>query len=134
MENQNQQLVLDWIETLAAGEDPFPALADDVTFIIPGSASNPIFGTFEGKEEVGNFFTELGKKAERQEFTVTSSLTEGNEIVVFLDEEIFPKKDPHKKYLNHTAWFFRLNDNPTNKKIVKLYCYDDTAVTEEALG
>ena len=132
--NQNQQFVLNWLETLESGGDPFAALADDVTFIIPGPVSNPIFGTFKGKEKISQFFTELGKKVEQQKFTVTSCLTEGNTVVVFLDEQIFPKKNPHQKYLNRTAWLFKLNDHPRDKKILYLYCYDDTAITAEALG
>ena len=132
--NQNQQFVLDWLKTLESGGDPVPALADNATFIIPGSVSNPIFGTFEGKEKISQFFIELGKKTEQCQFTVTSCLTEGNRVVVFLDEAIFPQKNPHQKYLNRTAWLFKLNDHPRDKKILYLYCYDNTAITAEALG
>ncbi len=132
VENQNQQVVVDWIKTLDLGNgDPFAVLAEDVTFVIPGPKSNPIFGTFKGKEEVGKFFTESGNKVERQNLKVKSCLAEGNKIVVFLDEEIVPKKEPKKTHTNHTAWSFTLNND---KKIVYLYCYDDTAVTSEAFG
>lgn len=132
--NNNRQFVLSWIKCLESGGDPFADLAEDVIFIIPGPASNPIFGTFRGQEEVAKFFQSLQAKVAQQKFKVTNCLAEENVVVVFLNEEIFSKQDPNKKYLNRTAWLFKLNDEPTNKKIVYLYCYDDTAITSEALG
>ena len=147
-----------WIKTL--NDNPLDnyilnTLADNVTFEIPGPTSNKIFGTFKGKRDetdktdkttdqrdektVNDFFEALAKKVKKQNFEIkkneqseeTLTMVKGNMVLVFLDETIFPRKYPKKTYLNSTAWLFTLNEK---QKIVKLYCYDDTAITSEALG
>ena len=77
----NCKFIQDWIENNLPLED----LDREVTFVIPGSESNPIFGTFRGIEEVKKFFRLLQEKLEEKEmeqtFEVTNCIAEGNQVI-----------------------------------------------------
>jgi ketosteroid isomerase-like protein len=127
----NCKFIKDWIENNLPLED----LDREVTFVIPGSESNPIFGTFKGIEEVINFFRllqeKLTEKEMEQTFEVTNCIAEGNQVVALVKETFTSKNSSSEHYLNHSAWYFRLNDK---QKIVYLYTYDDTLATSKALA
>ena len=127
----NCKFIQDWIENKLPLED----LDREVTFVIPGSESNPIFGTFRGIEEVKKFFRLLQEKLEEKEmeqtFEVTNCIAEGNQVISLVKETFISKNSPSEHYMNHSAWYFRLNDK---QKIVYLYTYDDTLATFKALA
>lgn len=130
----NKQFIKDWIEKKLQGQgDPLEDLAVDVTFVIPGSEDNPIFGTFSGIEEVKKFLGLLQEKVS-QTFNVTDCIAEDNQVIALIEETLTRKDEPSKHYLNRTAWLFRLRHDRNTVKIVYLYTYDDTLVTSEALA
>lgn len=133
MSEQNKQLVKDWIEKKLQGEgNPLDDLDRGVVFFIPGAKDNPIFGKFEGIEEAQRFFSLLQAKTLeknlRQTFEVTDCLAEGNRVIVLLEEGFISKNEPTQSCQSQGAWLFELNEE---RKIVQLYCYENTLVTSE---
>ncbi len=135
MPTNNKQFIENWIEKKLQGQgNPLEDLEEGVVFFIPGSITNPIFGQFVGIEKVKLFFQLLQEKLLQkqaiQTLVVTDCISEGNQVVVLLEETFTPENDLSKPCLNHAAWFFKLSDE---QKIIYLYCYDNTLVTSEVL-
>ncbi len=131
MSQQNKQLVKDWIEKKLQGQgNPFDDLDSGVVFVIPGAKDNPLFGKFEGVEEVQRFFSllqaKLLEKNLSQTLEVTNFVAEGNRVIVLLEEVFISKNESTESCRNSAAWLFELNDD---QKIFQFYCYDNTLVT-----
>jgi ketosteroid isomerase-like protein len=130
MKEQNKQFIKDWIEKKLQGQgDPLEDIEEDITMIIPGSGTNPIFGKHVGMEEFKKILGLLQNKVS-QTFKVTDCIAEGNQVVALIEETLTRKDDPSKHYLNHTAWLFKLKDS---QKIGYIYTYDNTVVSSKAL-
>jgi hypothetical protein len=95
----NKQFIKDWIEKKLQGQgNPLDDLDPKVTFVIPGSKTNPIFGTFAGIAEVENFFSllqaKLLEKGMKQTFKVTDCIAEGDRVLALI-EESFTQERPN---------------------------------------
>jgi hypothetical protein len=133
---RNKQLVKSWInQKLQGNGNPLEDLASNISFFVPGASNNPIFGHFNGIDEVTHFFKllqkKLAKKRVQQTFEFINCIAEDNQVVVFL-EEIFTFEDsPEQPYRNQSAWLFKLNDQ---MKITYICCYDNTLVNSQILA
>lgn len=133
---RNKQLVKSWInQKLQGNGNPFEDLDSSISFFVPGTSDNPIFGQFQGIDEVTHFFKflqeKLDQKKVQQTFEVIDCIAEDNQVVAFL-EEIFTFEDsPEQPYRNQSAWLFKLNNQ---SKITSIYCYDNTLVNSQILA
>ena len=60
----------------------FDILADDVTYVVPGSPGVPYAGTFNGKKEVGGFYQLLMETLQYTSFDITSFTPDGDRVIV----------------------------------------------------
>lgn len=132
LENQattNKQTVQAIFAAFGSGDMPglLAHIASDVEWALPGPASVPFTGAFQGHEGVTNFFVALGSSVEFTKFEVKSFVAENDDVVVLGYEEATVKASG-KSYANPWAMVFSFADG----KVVRWQSYEDTAALAAA--
>ena len=101
--------------------------ADDIEWVIPGS--NPLSGTYKGRNHVGEFFKRLSDLTEITAFEPHEFVAQGDQVVV-LGRETGQVKSTGRTFQSDWAMAFTLR----NGKVVRFQEYADTANLEAAFS
>jgi len=101
--------------------------ADDIEWVIPGS--NPLSGTYKGRNRVGDFFKRLSDLTEISAFEPREFIAQGDKVVV-LGRETGQVKSTGRTFQSDWAMAFTLRDG----KVVRFQEYADTANLEAAFS
>lgn len=81
----NLQKVQELYAAFGRGDVPFilSSLAPDITWVVQGPATLPMFGTRRGREGVAQFFQTIGQNLVIEEFEPRQFVVQGDQVVVF---------------------------------------------------
>ena len=84
MTKSNLKLVQEIYGHFNTGNIPavFEMLTDNVKYLIPGSPDIPYAGTFNGKQEVGDFYKTLNDTLQYTSFDINSFTPDGDKVIV----------------------------------------------------
>jgi uncharacterized protein len=120
-------------ETFKRGDIPAlikEMIDDDCTWISPGPKDKlPWAGIFKGKQEIGNFFAQVGHNLEFSEFTPREMIEQGDTVVV-LGTLVGRAKKTGKNVKNEWAHVFKYRQG----KVVFFQEYIDTAADVLAMS
>jgi len=130
-EQENINLVRQSYEAFKRGdlEALLNLYAEDIVWEIPGPSSVPTSGTRRGRDQVKQFFAQLGELLEAQSFEPQEYIAQGNQVVV-LGEYTWRVKSTGRTFSSRWAHVSTLG----NGKITRLREYTDTAAAAEAFG
>jgi len=101
--------------------------ADDIEWVIPGS--NPLSGTYKGRNQVGEFFKRLSDLTEITAFEPQEFIAQGDKVVA-LGRETGQAKSTGRTFQSDWAMAFTFR----NGKVVRFQEYTDTANLEAAFS
>jgi ketosteroid isomerase-like protein len=105
-------------------------IADNCTWVIPGPKDKlPWAGTFKGKQEIANFFTQVGDNIEFTEFGPREMIEQGDTVVA-LGTMTGRAKKTGKTVRNEWAHVFKYSQG----KVVFFQEYIDTAADVFAMS
>ena len=129
------------IETAKKGYELFQrgdiaALLNDIVddnshWILPGKDKLPWAGSFKGKQEIANFFTQLHQHWEITEFTPHDMIERGDTVVVIGTSSGHPRGKGGPVTVN--AWVHVVKYSPAGK-LIFFQEYADTAAMASALS
>ena len=130
-EQENLRLVQEGYSDFARGDvqNLLEKFSDDIEWLIPGSKTNPLAGTYKGKDGVGRFFKLLSDLTEISSFEPRDFVAQGDKVIV-LGSESGRIKTTGREFHSEWAMAFTLRD----EKIVKFQEYGDTANWEAAFS
>ncbi|WP_426341177.1 nuclear transport factor 2 family protein [Pseudoduganella sp. S-14] len=101
---------------------------DDAEMINPDSDYLPIGGSYQGKQQIAEFFAKLNETAQCTYFEPKTMVQEGDTVVVTGDSS-WIARSTGIAYDNPFVHVFKMRDN----KVVSLRAYYDTSKLEHAL-
>ena len=126
---ENKQLVMQGYQ-LFRNKDMQGLLAlyaDDIEWIGSESDSLPFAGTWHGKDQVAEFFTQLGQAQEALRFEPETFIAEDNRVVV-TGQASWLVKSTGQQYESPWVHVFTIRDG----KVAQFQHYSDTAAAEAA--
>jgi uncharacterized protein len=128
---ENTQIVQELFAAFGRGDIAavLGALTEDTEWHVPGPSSVPFAGTYQGPEQVGQFFAALGGAVEFEAFEPREWVAQDDKVIV-LGYERPRARATGRVYDNQWAMAFRLRGG----KISRLRIYEDTAAEQAALS
>lgn len=126
---QNKQLVLNGYQLFQAGEieQLLQLFSDDIEWIEADVEFVPFSGSYHGKQEVAQFFMELGNAQEAELFEPQDVIAEGNKVVVTGNSKWIVRATG-QSYESPWVHVFTIQDG----KIARFQAYNDTAASRAA--
>lgn len=103
--------------------------ADEIIFVFPGPANNPLPGNYQGKEQVLKFFSLLTEHINYEAFELREFIAAGEKVVV-LGHERGTIRATNQTYEVDWAQVFTLQQG----KIIRLQAFLDTATIAAAFN
>ncbi len=127
--NQNKQLVMQAYGLYDKGDikGVLDLCADDVCWTSADIAQVPFSGRYDGRYEVGEFFTSLAGTMDTVHFTPRDFIAEGDKVVVTGDAH-WRVKATGADFSSDWVHIFTVRDG----KVVRFEQYTDTAAAEAA--
>lgn len=97
-------------------------LADDIEWVVPGTAEIPYAGRSKGRDAATQFFTRLGEAVEFESFEPQEFVGQGDTVVAIGHDRRRPRSTG-KLVENHWAMVWKLRDG----KVSSFRAYEDTA-------
>lgn len=128
-EQENVQLVQAGYAAFGRGDIPafMDTLADDIEWVLPGSADVPLFGTFRGKAGVQEGLGIMGENAQFRAFEPREFIAQGDKVVALLYAESTLTRT-NREVANDGAHVLTVRDG----KLVRFVGYDNTAAIADA--
>ncbi len=126
---QNKQLVLQGYQLFQAGDinGLIQLFADDIEWIGLPTEFIPFSGNYHGKQEVAQFFSELDKAQEAEQFEPQEVIAEGDKVVV-LGQARWSVRATGQTYDSPWVHIFTIHD----RKIARFQQFNDTAAGRAA--
>lgn len=100
---------------------------DDIEWVGAETEELPFAGTYRGKQEVGQYFSQLDQAQEAQRFEPQSFIAEGDQVVV-TGQSRWTVRSTGQTYDNPWVHVFTLRDG----KVARFQQYNDTAAALKA--
>lgn len=100
---------------------------DDIEWVGAETEELPFAGSYHGKQEVGQYFTQLDQAQEAQRFEPQNFIAEGDQVVV-TGQSRWTVKSTGQAYENPWVHVFTLRDG----KVARFQQYNDTAAAAKA--
>ena len=122
-EQENVQLIQQVYEDFGRGDIPaiLNILADDIDWHVPGPTDIPTRGTRRGREQVAQFFTEVGETFDFEQFEPREFIAQGD-VVVVLGYSRGSVKSTGRAIEGDWSMVFNLREG----KVVRFRDYEDT--------
>ncbi|WP_158592350.1 nuclear transport factor 2 family protein [Noviherbaspirillum sedimenti] len=126
---QNKEMILREYQLFQAGdiEGLLQFFADDVEWVGVPTEFMPFSGHYHGKQEVRQFFAEMGNAQEAEQFEPQEAIAEGDKVVV-TGQSRWIVKATGQSYDNPWVHIFTIRDG----KIVRFQQFNDTAAGRDA--
>lgn len=124
-EQENVRIMKEAYDAFSQGDMPkvFSMLADDAEYISVGPSDQiPWAGTYQGHDQIGQFFTRLGEALEFQAFSAQEYIAQGDKLAVLLHGR-YKARSTGKEFETNPQHIVTLREG----KVVQLITLDDTA-------
>lgn len=128
-EQENMQRAQAAYAAFGRGDIPafMEALADDIEWVLPGSADVPLFGTFSGKAGVRQWLGTMDANVQFRAFEPREFIAQGDKMVVLVHAESTLKRT-NQDVANDAAHVLTFRDG----KCVRFVGHDNTAAIADA--
>jgi ketosteroid isomerase-like protein len=129
MSSENKQLIQRMYEAYSKGdiETVLANMTDDFTWYAPGGA--PFAGQRRGRDEMRNFFTEMNRWVQTDQFDADEILADGDKVVV-LGRQRATVRETGRHFETRWAHVYRLRGG----KVSEGQAYTDTHAVASAFG
>jgi uncharacterized protein len=130
-EQENTGLVQQAYGYFQNGDIPavLETLSEDVEWVVPRPEGVPLGGTYNGVEEVGQFFSSLGDTQEARQFEPREFVAQDDRVVA-LGHYAWHVKSTGREWESDFAHVFTVHDG----KVTRFQEYTDSAALAEAFA
>lgn len=128
-EQQNIEVVKRGYEAFGSGDIPalLDSFAEDINWRSPKIEGAPLTGSYDGREEVGDFFSSLGEIEDFSNFEPREFIAHDDKVVV-LGSMTATVKDTGREYTSDWVHIFTMRDG----KVAAFLEFLDTAAASKA--